>query len=92
MSFLWMLIVGLIVGALAKLVMPGRDPGGIFITILLGIAGSIVAGFIGRAAGWYTQGQPAGFIASIVGAVILLALYRVLIGGRSAGPPLNRAA
>jgi len=81
-----MIIVGLIVGALAKLVMPGRDPGGFIITILLGIVGSIVAGFIGRAIGWYREGQPAGFIASILGAVLLLYLYRVLTGHRGSGP------
>jgi uncharacterized membrane protein YeaQ/YmgE (transglycosylase-associated protein family) len=87
-----MLIVGLVVGALAKLVMPGRDPGGAIVTMLIGIAGSIIAGFIGRAAGWYAEGQPAGFIASILGAVILLAVYRALIG-RSAGPTrIDRAA
>jgi uncharacterized membrane protein YeaQ/YmgE (transglycosylase-associated protein family) len=80
-----MLIVGLIVGALAKLVMPGRDPGGFLITILLGIAGSILAGFLGRAVGWYAAGQPAGFIASIVGAIILLAVYRMLIGHKTGG-------
>lgn len=74
------LIVGLIVGALAKLVMPGRDPGGIIITILLGIAGSFIAGMLGHALGWYTVGEGPGIIASIVGAVILLAIYRAVIG------------
>src|SRR5436190_24198940 len=80
-----LIIVGLIVGALAKLVMPGRDPGGILITIILGIVGSIVAGFIGRSIGWYREGQPAGFIASILGAVLLLYLYRVFTGQRGSG-------
>ena len=75
-----MIVVGLIVGAIAKLLMPGDDPGGIIVTILLGIAGSVVAGFIGRALGWYTPGEPVGFIASIVGAVLLLAIYRLIIG------------
>ena len=84
MHVLWMIIVGLIVGALAKLIMPGRDPGGIIITILLGIAGSLVAGFLGRAVGWYREGEPVGFIASVIGAVILLAIYRFIVG-RSAG-------
>jgi len=93
MSFLWMLIVGLVVGALAKLVMPGRDPGGAIVTMLIGIAGSIIAGFIGRAAGWYAEGQAAGFIASIVGAILLLAVYRALIGRSGAGPTrIDRAA
>jgi len=93
MSFLWMLIVGLVVGAIAKLFMPGRDPGGAIVTMLIGIAGSIIAGFIGRAAGWYTEGQPAGFIASIVGAVLLLVIYRALVGRSGAGPTrIDRAA
>ena len=80
MHFLGMIVIGLIVGAIAKLVMSGRDPGGLFVTMLLGIAGSVVAGFLGRLLGWYSEGQSAGFIASIVGAIILLALYRMLTG------------
>jgi len=80
MDILWMAIIGLIVGALAKLIMPGRDPGGIIVTALIGVAGALLAGFLGRAAGWYAPGEPAGFIASVIGAVILLALYRVVIG------------
>ncbi|PYS28915.1 MAG: GlsB/YeaQ/YmgE family stress response membrane protein, partial [Acidobacteria bacterium] len=64
MHLLWMIVVGLIVGAIAKLLMPGRDPGGIIVTMLLGIAGSVVAGFLGRAIGLYQQGEPVGFIAS----------------------------
>jgi uncharacterized membrane protein YeaQ/YmgE (transglycosylase-associated protein family) len=75
-SFIWMLIIGLIVGALAKLMMPGRDSGGIFVTMLLGVAGSLVAGFIGRLFGMYGPGQRAGFIMSTLGAIVLLALYR----------------
>ena len=77
LGLIWTLIVGLIVGGLAKLVMPGRDPGGIFITMLLGVAGALVAGFIGRALGLYAPGQGAGFIMSVLGAILLLALYRV---------------
>jgi uncharacterized membrane protein YeaQ/YmgE (transglycosylase-associated protein family) len=93
MSFLWMLIVGLVVGAIAKVVMPGRDPGGVIVTMLIGVAGSIIAGFIGRAAGWYGEGQGAGFIASILGAILLLAVYRALIGRSGAGPTrIDRAA
>jgi uncharacterized membrane protein YeaQ/YmgE (transglycosylase-associated protein family) len=93
MSFLWMLIVGLVVGAIAKVFMPGRDPGGFIVTMLIGIAGSIIAGFIGRAAGWYAAGQSAGFIASIVGAVLLLVIYRALVGRGGAGPTrIDRAA
>jgi len=79
MHFIWSIIIGLIIGALAKLIMPGRDPGGIIVTILLGIGGSLVAGFIGRAVHWYQPGQPAGFIASIIGAIIILAIYRALV-------------
>lgn len=82
MTILGMLLIGLIVGALAKLLMPGNDPGGIIVTMLLGVAGSFVAGYIGRAAGWYTEGEPVGFIASVVGAIILLLLYRLAFRGR----------
>jgi uncharacterized membrane protein YeaQ/YmgE (transglycosylase-associated protein family) len=77
MSIIWMLVVGLIVGAIAKLLMPGRDPGGMLVTMMLGVAGALVAGFLGRALGWYREGQPAGILASIIGAILLLALYRV---------------
>jgi len=77
MHFLWMCIIGLVAGALAKLIMPGKDPGGIFITMLLGIAGSLVAGFLGRSLGWYREGESAGFIMSIVGAILLLVAYRM---------------
>jgi uncharacterized membrane protein YeaQ/YmgE (transglycosylase-associated protein family) len=73
----WILF-GLIVGALAKLVMPGKDPGGIVITILLGIVGAVVGGFLGRTLGLYAPGEPAGLLMSIVGAIILLALYRMI--------------
>lgn len=76
MGILMTILVGLIAGALAKLFMPGRDPGGILVTILLGIAGALVAGFLGRAVGWYEPGEPAGFLASIVGAMLLLWVYR----------------
>jgi len=84
MHILITLIVGLIVGALAKLIMPGKDPGGVIITILLGIAGSFIAGMLGHALGWYKVGDGPGIIASIVGAVILLAIYRAVIGRRHA--------
>jgi uncharacterized membrane protein YeaQ/YmgE (transglycosylase-associated protein family) len=82
MSFLWTLIIGLVVGAIAKLLMPGRDPGGFIVTILLGIAGALLGGFIGRAMGFYGPNQGAGWLMSIVGAIILLALYRMLVGRR----------
>ncbi|HUK18706.1 MAG TPA: GlsB/YeaQ/YmgE family stress response membrane protein [Bryobacteraceae bacterium] len=78
LGFIWTLLVGLVVGALAKLVMPGRDPGGIFITMMLGVAGALVATFIGRVLGLYSPGQGAGFIMSTLGAILLLALYRMV--------------
>jgi uncharacterized membrane protein YeaQ/YmgE (transglycosylase-associated protein family) len=93
MHLLWMIVVGLIVGALAKLIMPGRDPGGTIVTILLGIGGSVVAGLIGRSLGWYTEGEPVGFVASVVGAFVILAVYRMIIGrGAGGGSGIRRAA
>ena len=84
MHILAMLIIGLIVGALAKLFMPGRDPGGIIVTMLLGIAGSFVAGWIGRAVGLYRDpASGPGIIASIIGAMVLLFIYRLVIGRRT---------
>ena len=83
-SLIGTLLVGLIVGAIAKFVMPGKDPGGIIVTILLGIAGSFVASYLGRALGWYREGETAGWIMSILGAVLLLFLYRLLSGRKSA--------
>jgi uncharacterized membrane protein YeaQ/YmgE (transglycosylase-associated protein family) len=77
-DFIWMLLIGLLVGAVAKLLMPGRDPGGILVTTLLGIAGACVAGLIGRMLGLYGHDQRAGFIMSTFGAILLLALYRVI--------------
>ena len=78
----WILF-GLIAGALAKLFMPGRDPGGIVVTMLLGIVGAILGGFLGRAAGFYEPGQPAGLIMSIIGAVIVLGISRMAAGRRA---------
>lgn len=75
-SMLCMILIGLAVGALAKLIMPGRDPGGILITILLGIGGALVAGFLARSLGWYREGEPVGLIASVIGSILLLMLYR----------------
>ena len=77
------IIFGLIVGAIAKLLMPGRDPGGFIVTMLLGIAGALVGGFLGRAAGWYGPNDPAGFLMSLFGAIVLLLLYRMIVGRRS---------
>jgi uncharacterized membrane protein YeaQ/YmgE (transglycosylase-associated protein family) len=82
MSIVAMLVIGLLVGIIAKFLMPGDDPGGIIVTILLGIAGSFIAGWIGRSAGWYSEGEPVGFIASVVGAILLLGLYRLLFRRR----------
>ena len=83
MSILWTLIIGLLVGLVAKALMPGRDPGGFIITALLGIVGAFVAHMIGRSAGWYADGQPAGFIASVIGAILVLAVYRMVIGRKA---------
>jgi uncharacterized membrane protein YeaQ/YmgE (transglycosylase-associated protein family) len=74
------IIFGLIVGALAKLVMPGKDPGGVIVTILLGIAGALVGGFIGRALGLYGPEDAAGFVMAFLGAILLLAIYRMTVG------------
>lgn len=82
MTFLWMLIIGLFVGAIAKFLTPGRDPSGCLVTMLLGVVGSMVAGFLGRSAGWYAEGEPVGFIASVLGAVLILLVFR-MIKGRS---------
>jgi uncharacterized membrane protein YeaQ/YmgE (transglycosylase-associated protein family) len=84
MGIITTLIIGLIVGALAKLLMPGKDPGGIIITILLGIAGAFVARFLGQALGFYAEGERAGIIASILGAILLLAIYRLMRRGSTA--------
>lgn len=87
MDLLAALIVGLVVGAIAKLLMPGRDPGGIIVTMLIGVAGALLATWLGRALNWYAPGQGAGWIASIVGAIILLFLYRVFRGRRGTTVP-----
>jgi uncharacterized membrane protein YeaQ/YmgE (transglycosylase-associated protein family) len=78
----WMLF-GLVVGALAKLVMPGRDPGGIIVTMLIGIVGALLGGWIGQTAGWYGPQEGAGFLMSLFGAIILLWLYRVVVSRRT---------
>ena len=86
MAVLGWILFGLVVGALAKLVMPGRDPGGIIVTMLLGIAGAVLGGFIGRALGWYGEGEAAGFVMSFIGAVALLAIYRMMTRRRTLMP------
>jgi uncharacterized membrane protein YeaQ/YmgE (transglycosylase-associated protein family) len=78
MAILSWIVFGIVIGFIAKLLMPGRDPGGFIVTMLLGIAGALVGGFIGRAMGFYGSDQSAGWLMSILGAVLLLALYRVL--------------
>ena len=83
-SLLWTALIGLIIGAVAKFFMPGKDPGGIIITMLLGIAGSFIAGYLGRIVGWYKEGQSAGFIMSVLGAILLLYLYRLFVGRKPA--------
>lgn len=77
------IVFGLIVGALAKLLMPGRDPGGIIVTMLLGIVGAVLGGFVGRSLGWYGPEDGAGFVMSLLGAILLLVLYRMMIGRRA---------
>lgn len=83
MSIIVWIVSGLVIGVIAKLLMPGRDPGGFIVTVLLGIAGALVGGFIGRATGMYGAGEQAGWIMSILGAIILLALYRMMVRRRA---------
>ena len=78
MTIVWVIVIGLVVGAIAKLLMPGRDPGGFVITTLLGIGGALIASYLGQAMGWYAPGHPAGFIASVLGAMLLLLVYRLV--------------
>ncbi len=87
MGILGWIVFGLVVGAVAKLLMPGRDGGGIIITTVLGIVGALIGGFIGQALGLYGPGDAAGFLMALVGAVIVLSIYRVI--GRTAPPRLR---
>ena len=80
MGILGWIVFGLIVGIVAKLLMPGRDPGGFIVTIILGIIGALVGGFIGRAVGWYGPNDPVGFVMAVVGAIVLLIIYRMTLG------------
>jgi uncharacterized membrane protein YeaQ/YmgE (transglycosylase-associated protein family) len=80
-SILSWLVSGLIIGALAKFLMPGKDPGGFVVTIVLGIAGAFVGSYLGQTFGWYAPGEPAGWIVSILGAIVLLAVYRAFKKG-----------
>ena len=82
MGILGWILFGLVAGVIAKLIMPGKDPGGFIVTILLGIAGALLGGFIGRALGFYGEGEGAGMLMSILGAILLLAIYRMTMGRR----------
>jgi uncharacterized membrane protein YeaQ/YmgE (transglycosylase-associated protein family) len=84
MSIVWTLIIGLVAGIVAKFLMPGRDPGGFIITMLLGVAGAFLATWLGREIGWYQAGEGAGFVGAVVGAVIILIIYRVILKRRGA--------
>ncbi|MDQ3058142.1 MAG: GlsB/YeaQ/YmgE family stress response membrane protein [Pseudomonadota bacterium] len=83
MGIIWTIIIGLIVGVIAKFLMPGRDPGGFIITVVIGIVGSVLATYIGRAMGFYQLGESAGFIAAVLGAIVLLFLYRLVTGRKA---------
>ena len=87
MGFIGWIVFGLVVGALAKLVMPGRDPGGIVVTMLIGVVGALLGGFLGRALGLYRAEEPAGFFMALIGAVLLLWVYRMATGGRAQTHP-----
>jgi uncharacterized membrane protein YeaQ/YmgE (transglycosylase-associated protein family) len=80
MGIIGWIIFGLIVGVVAKLVMPGRDPGGIIVTAVLGMVGALLGGFLGRTLGWYREGDPVGFVMAVIGSIVLLILYRLVIG------------
>jgi uncharacterized membrane protein YeaQ/YmgE (transglycosylase-associated protein family) len=81
-GFLGWIVIGGLAGALAKLIMPGRDPGGCIVTILLGVAGALVAGFLGQAVGWWGLDDGAGFVAAVIGAIIILFVYRLMVRRR----------
>ncbi len=83
MGVIGWIIFGLIVGIVAKFLMPGRDPGGFVVTAVLGIVGALLGGYLGRAMGWYREGEPAGFIVAVIGAILVLVLYRLLVGRRA---------
>lgn len=82
MSIIGWILFGLVVGIVGKLLMPGRDPGGYIITIVLGIAGALLGGFVGQSLGFYREGEPAGFIMAVIGSIVLLLLYRMFVGTR----------
>src|SRR3990172_2565593 len=80
MHIIGWILFGLVVGIVAKFLMPGRDPGGFILTAILGIVGALVGGFVGRLIGWYGEGDPVGFVMAVIGSIILLAVYRVTLG------------
>jgi uncharacterized membrane protein YeaQ/YmgE (transglycosylase-associated protein family) len=82
MSIIGWILFGFVVGVIGKLLMPGRDPGGFVVTILLGIAGALLGGFLGRALGLYREGDPVGFVMAVIGSIVLLAIYRFTVGRR----------
>ena len=84
MGIIGWILFGLVVGIVGKLLMPGRDPGGFILTILLGIAGALIGGFVGQSLGLYREGEPAGFLMAVVGSIILLLIYRLFLGSRRA--------
>jgi uncharacterized membrane protein YeaQ/YmgE (transglycosylase-associated protein family) len=83
MSVIGWILFGLVVGVIGKLVMPGRDPGGFILTIVLGIAGALLGGFVGRSLGMYGEGEPAGFVMAVIGSIVLLVIYRLVAGRRA---------
>ena len=82
MGVIGWIIFGLIVGIVAKFLMPGRDPGGFVITAIIGIVGALLGGYLGRAVGWYREGEPAGFVVAVLGSILLLVVYRLMVGRR----------
>ncbi len=84
MGIIGWILFGLVVGIVGKLLMPGRDPGGFILTIILGIAGALLGGFVGQSLGLYREGEPAGFLMAVVGSIVLLLIYRLFLGSRSA--------
>ena len=83
MDIIGWILFGLVVGIVGKLLMPGRDPGGFVITILLGIGGALLGGFVGQSLGFYREGEPAGFIMAVIGSIVLLLIYRLFVGRRA---------
>jgi len=86
MSWLWLILIGFVVGLVARALKPGNDKMGIIMTTLFGVAGALGAGWLGREMGWYQANEPVGFIASVVGAIVLLLIYALIRGRRSASP------